>query len=269
MKDVLDSSAAGGCGSAADGERWSFAWALRKMEEEDAIRWELLCTLDRMVARSVRLRRRRGGRTSWAAGRRCWLIARRRRAGCCWLRGVVDWANDCDGFVWIVAVGVWMPVDLLLLGFAAVGRKGRALVMEAVWSNGLDGVGQGQIYGCCLVGGPYGEGLLLERDDGKMGLGSCASGVGIALPDLRVEGAAAGSDGSCWVVSDGFGRGERTTLLAQDEWAAIVGGDDRPGETRTGGGCPDRICCEGGWTVEHGRKMEVMEHWIQCSVGAP
>ncbi|KAL6003727.1 hypothetical protein ACLOJK_004273 [Asimina triloba] len=29
-------------------------------------------------------------------------------------------------------------------------------------------------------------GLMLEHDDGKMGLGSCASSVGIALPDFRV-----------------------------------------------------------------------------------
>ncbi|KAL5996920.1 hypothetical protein ACLOJK_007845 [Asimina triloba] len=151
------------------------------------------------------------------------------------------------------------PAAWMVLG------KGRSMVAVS-WVDGSDCLDED---GEDVVAGPYSEGLLLERDDGKMGLGSCASGVGIALPDLRLEGAAAGSDDSCWAVGDGVGRGERTALLARDEWAAIVGGDDRPGETRTGGGCLDRICYEGGWTVEHGRKMEVMEHWIQCSVGAP
>ncbi|KAL5982057.1 hypothetical protein ACLOJK_016126 [Asimina triloba] len=124
------------------------------------------------------------------------------------------------------------------------------------------------------VAGPYGEGLLLERDDGKMGLGSCASGVGIALPDLRVgmgsgvEGAAAGSDGSCWAVGDGF------EMNGQQSSVVMIGlarrgreGAALTGSAVDGGGFAVEdvcrwICCEGGVFAEkpiagsHGCRLE-------------
>ncbi|KAL6000619.1 hypothetical protein ACLOJK_024318 [Asimina triloba] len=49
----------------------------------------------------------------------------------------------------------------------------------------------------------------------------------------------------CWLGRKGW--------PARDEWAAIVGGDDRPGETRTGGGCHDRICRRWRWIFRERR----------------
>ncbi|KAL6009393.1 hypothetical protein ACLOJK_022622 [Asimina triloba] len=67
----------------------------------------------------------------------------------------------------------------------------------------------------------------------------------------------AGELGRRWCSSGASGRRcwlGRKGWPARDEWAAIVSGDDRPGETRTGGGYHDRICHLWRW-ICRGRRL--------------
>ncbi|KAL5980417.1 hypothetical protein ACLOJK_028325 [Asimina triloba] len=131
--------------------------------------------------------------------------------------------------------------------------------------DGRDGAGWGERFGVagrrCLAG-------ELGWRRRCCGLEEMADGGGAR------QGRADGAAGSGGRAGRRGMNGQQSSVVMIDlarrgrEGAAMTGSAVEGGGSAVEDACR-RICCEGGWTVEHGRKMEVMEHWIQCSVGAP